>query len=51
MDSKKTRQLMLQCEIEMQQQRREEAEEIIIGLIGITAMISLVFIFAQLINQ
>jgi len=51
MDSKRTRQLMLQCEIEMQQQRKEQTEEIITGLIGITATISLVFIFAQLLNQ
>jgi len=51
MDSKRTKQLMLECQIEMQQQRKEETEEIIIGLLGITAMISLVFIFAQLINQ
>lgn len=50
MDSKRTKQLMLQCQIEMEQQRKEEIEEIIIGLLGITAMISLVFIFALILQ-
>lgn len=51
MDSKRTKQLMLQCQIEMEQQKREDREELILGLLSITAMISLVFIFAQLLNQ
>ena len=50
MNSKRTKELMLQCQIEMEQQRREEKEEIIIGLLGITAMISLVFIFALILQ-
>lgn len=50
MNSKRTKQLMLQCQIEMEQQRKEEREEIIIGLLGITAMISLVFIFALILQ-
>ena len=50
MNSKRTKQLMLQCQIEMEQQRREEKEEIIIGLLSITAMISLVFIFALILQ-
>jgi len=50
MDSKRTRQLMLQCQIEMEQQRREEREELILGLLSITAMISTVFIFASILQ-
>jgi len=50
MDSKRTRQLMLQCQLEMEQQRREEREELIIGLLGVTAMISLIFIFALILQ-
>lgn len=50
MNSKRTKQLMLQCQIEMEQQRIEEREEIILGLLSITAMISMVFIFALILQ-
>jgi hypothetical protein len=49
MNSKQTKQLMLQCQIEMEQQRREEREDWLIAIVGSFAFIGLIFILAQLI--
>ena len=50
MNSKRTKELMLQCQIELEQQRREEREDWLVAIVGAIACVGLVFILAQVIQ-